>query len=369
MKKILQVFPSLNRGGAETFVMNVYRGLDKSEYQFDFLVNQEYGDYREEILSYGGKIFVVPQAVNGWRKYLAALDKFFFENKGIYSAVHLQVSSLSNIATLFFAKKYGISIRIIHSHNSALGDKGMKRVIHLSVHYLSKLFVANLATHYLGCSDKALDWMFRWTGVRNRAQLIKNSIYTEDFTYNPYIRDNIRSTYKMSDKLIIGNVGRLAPVKNHSFLLDIFNEILQIIPNSELMLIGEGPEKENIIKKAADLGILDKIIFTGVRSDVNLLLQALDIIIMPSIYEGLPVCLIEAQASGLPLLLSDTISRQSKLIDSVVFKSLDDTPRSWAQETISLINKHHRTDTSLIIKNNGFDITDTVDRLKSIYNS
>ena len=135
------------------------------------------------------------------------------------------------------------------------------------------------------------------------------------------------------------------------------------------MLIGEGPEKENIIKKAADLGILDKIIFTGVRSDVNLLLQALDIIIMPSIYEGLPVCLIEAQASGLPLLLSDTISRQSKLIDSVVFKSLDDTPRSWAQETISLINKHHRTDTSLIIKNNGFDITDTVDRLKSIYNS
>lgn len=369
MKRILQVFPGLSRGGLETFVMNVYRCLDKSEYQFDFLVNRENGDYREEILSYGGKIFVVPQAVNGWRKYSKALDEFFKNNVGVYSAVHLQASSLSNITTLYYAKKYSVPVRIIHSHSTAVGKKGLIRYCHLLIHYFSKPFVNKVATHFVGCSYKAIDWLFKGTPARKKAILIKNGINTELYTYNPIVRKEIRDEFNLGESMVMGHVGRFSPVKNHGFLLEIFKEILKLRPDSFLMLVGDGPERDNIILKAKSLGVYDRIIFTGMRSDVNKMLQAIDIIVMPSLYEGLPMSLVEAQASGLPLLLADTISRQSKLTSDVVFKSLNDTPRSWAQETISLINKHYRTDTSLIIKNNGFDITDTVDRLKSIYNS
>lgn len=369
MKKILQVFPTLTRGGLETFVMNVYRCIDKTQYQFDFLVNLNKGDYREEVSAYGGKIYVVPQAVKGWRKYCKALDKFFKEHHNEYIAVHLQASSLSNITTLYYAKKYSVPIRIIHSHSTSVGQKGFIRMFHLLIHHLSKPFVSRVATHYLGCSDKALDWLFKGTTVRQKAIIVKNGIKTEDYKYNPTIRKKIRSEFLIEDNLVIGHVGRLAEVKNHTFLLKIFREILKLKPNSFLMLVGDGPLKDNIQKQAQELGIVDRIIFTGIRPDVNRLLQGIDIIVMPSLYEGLPMCLVEAQASGLPLLLSDTISKQSKLLKNVQFMSLTDTPEKWGEEAIALVNHTERTDTSAIIEENGFDIKKTTAQLVDIYNS
>lgn len=369
MKRILQVFPSLNRGGLETFVMNVYRCLDKSEYQFDFLVNRGEGDYTEEIRSYGGRIFVVPQAVNGWFKYTKALNKFFKENQGVYSAVHLEASSLSNITTLYYAKKYSVPVRIIHSHSTAVGKKGLTRFCHLLIHHFSKPFVSTVATHFVGCSDKAIDWLFKGTSAKKKAILIKNGINAKLYTYNQIVRKEIRTEFNLGESLVIGHVGRLSPVKNHSFLLDIFKEILSLRPDSILMLVGDGPERESIERRAKSLGIYNKILFTGTRTDVNRLLQAIDIIVMPSLYEGLPLCLVEAQASGLPLLLADTISRQSKLIDNVVFKSLTDSPKSWGEEAISITSNYQRDDTSIAIKENGYDIKATTDQLVNIYNS
>lgn len=369
MKKILQVFPTLTRGGLETFVMNVYRCIDKSEYQFDFLVNRNEGDYKDEFLSYGANIYVVPQAVKGWFKYCKALDDFFRNNKGVYSAVHLQASSLSNITTLYYAKKYSIPVRIIHSHSTAVGQKGFARLCHLLIHYFSKPFVCKVATHFVGCSDKAIDWLFKGTPARKKAILIKNGIDTKLYTYNPRVRKEIREEFNLGESLVFGHVGRFSPVKNHCFLLEIFNEILKQRPDSFLMLVGDGPDREIIEIKAKSLGIYDRIVFTGIRSDVNKMLQAIDIIVMPSLYEGLPMCLIEAQASGLPLLLADTISKQCKLITDVVFKSLDDSAKSWAQSAISLVSSCKRVDSSSIIAENGYDINAITKRLVSIYNS
>lgn len=369
MKRILQIFPTLTRGGLETCVMNIYRTIDRTEYQFDFLVNKGDGPYRDEILAKGGRIYVVPQAVNGFLTYCKALDSFFCEHKGEFRVVHLHASSLSNLISLYYAKKYGIRVRIIHSHNSTLPKKGVRGKFHLAIHKFFKLFVKSVATNYLGCSEVALDWMYKGTGIRDKAVFIKNCILTENFTFNLERRRKVREEFGIQSEYVIGHIGRMVAQKNQLFLLEIFAEILKLRPDSKLMLIGDGCDKDKIRKKGVALGIDNNIIYAGIREDVNRLMLAFDIIVMPSLYEGLPVCLVEAQASGLPLLVSDTISQQSKLLDCVEFKSLSAPPQEWAQSAIRLAENTKREDTSAIICEKGFDSTETTKQLIQIYNS
>lgn len=369
MRRVLHIMGGLNRGGLETFAMNIYRAMDKNEIQFDFLLTQlPEGDYVEEAKSMGANIYTLPARYKGYKAYHHALDNFF-KNHHDYLAIHAHISSLTSIDSAYYAKKYNIPVRILHAHNSSIQKSLRFYWLHTFLHYLNKPNVHSWATHYLGCSDKALDWMYKYTGVRSKAIMVNNCIDTRKFIFNKNVRIDVRAEFGLdANAFIIGHVGRFVPVKNQSFLVNILVEMKKICPNAKLMLVGDGDLREQVAKEAEDRGVEHDILFTGRRSDVNRLLQAMDVFVMPSLFEGLPVSLVEAQAAGLPIVASDTISLDSDLTGTILFKSIKLKSNSWASDILQWVNRIGRPNNTESIINNGFDSSETVKRLISLYN-
>lgn len=364
MIKVLQVLPGLDRGGLETFVMNIYRTIDRSIIQFDFLTNMEKGDYAEEIKSLGGNIYYIPPRNQGYGQYIKYLSEFFMVHGNEYSAIHYHESSLTSIEVLYYAKRAKIPVRIMHSHSSSIiGSK-----LHYILHYIGKIFIKSLATHYFGCSDKAIKWMYSSTGAYNKAKIINNGINISDYTFNISTRTDVRKKLNLSDKIVIGHVGRFMAVKNHKFLLDIFEELYKINPKYHLLLIGTGELKSEISKRVRVLGLVDNVSFLGVRIDISTLMMAMDIFVMPSLYEGLPVTLVEAQASGLPIVCSDTISLMSKITPFYYTCNLNDRIEKWCIQIESALKKSFdRTKNADSVRDAGFDIQTTAIYLENIY--
>lgn len=367
MIRVLQVFGRLTRGGLETFVMNLYRNIDRSKIQFDFLVSAEGGDYEDDVLKMGASIYRLPARNKGIKKYNSALDEFFRQHASEYSAVHQHASSLSSIAPLKYAAKYGVPVRIIHAHSSAISHSVKAHSLHYLMHLWGKLHIKNYATHYMGCSDKALDWLFNGTGIRGKAVMINNGIKVSDFRYNIDIRERVRKEFSIVDEFVIGHVGNFIPVKNHSYLIRLFADYVKINPKSKLLLVGDGPLRTEIESQISDVGLKDKMIIAGVRKDVKDILQGMDIIVMPSIFEGLPVSLVEAQAAGLPLVISDTISHDVALTDNVHYLSLSESKDVWCNAIENIRKNYVRKDTSCIINEKGFGIEGIVDNLSKLY--
>lgn len=367
MIRVLQVFARLTRGGLETFVMNVYRSIDREKIQFDFLLCGDGDDYEEEAEAMGARLYKLPPRNEGIRHYWQSLDKFFREHANEYAAIHMHVSSLSSIEPLEYAKKYGIKTRLIHSHSSAIKQNVKANKIHYLMHLWNKHRISRLATDWLGCSDKALDWLYGNTSVRKRAVMVNNGIDTSKYVFTPEIRKSIRKEFDLSDHtIVIGHVGSFIPVKNHKFILDVFNAFIHRFPNSKLLLVGDG-ELRTVIENEVNKSLKNKVIFTGLRSDVHELLQGMDILLMPSLFEGLPVSLVEAQATGLPLVLSDTISRDVKLTANVKFLSLSSPIENWVDAISQYIDYSMNRETSKIIEEKGFGIRGISARLTELY--
>lgn len=359
----------LNRGGLETFAMNIYRAMDKDEIQFDFLLTQiPGGDYAEEARSMGANIYTLPARNKGYKAYQQALDAFFKEHHD-YIAIHEHISSLTSIDPAYYAKKYGIPVRIFHAHSSSIQRSLKFHWVHTILHYVNKPKVHSWATHYLGCSDKALDWIYKYTGVRSKAIMINNGIDTSKYVFNERARAEVRAELGLdADAFVMGHVGRFIPLKNQSFLVDILVEMKKTCANAKLMLVGDGDLREQVAIKAEEKGVGNDVLFTGVRSDVNRLMQAMDVFVMPSWFEGLPVSLVEAQAAGLPVVASDTISHNSDLSGTILFKSINLDSKSWASDILCWVNNNGRPDNIEAIIKSGFDSNETVNQLINLYN-
>lgn len=370
MVRVLQIMGGLKRGGLETFAMNVYRSIDRNEIQFDFLLGQVAdGDYEEEAKTLGATIYHLPARNKGYKTYKKALDDFFREHHD-YVAVHEHISSLTSIDPAFYAKKYGIPIRILHSHSSSIQKTLRLHWIHTILHYLNKPRVHSLATHYLGCSDKALDWAYKYTGIRSKAIMVNNGIDCDKYAFNEIERADARKEFGIGNNdLIIGHVGRFIPLKNQSFLVDILEEIKKEVPTAKLLLVGDGETMEAVKAKVNLKGLSDYVIFTGVRSDVARLMQAMDVFVMPSWFEGLPVSLVEAQAAGLPIVASEKISHDSDITGTILFMNIDKPAAEWAREIKSWKEKKGRPYNIERIKQAGFDSHSTVKQLVKIYKS
>lgn len=367
MIRVLQMMGGLNRGGLETFVMNIYRAIDRDLIQFDFLVNSR-GDYAEEIEELGGRIFLTPARNSGYRSSHNGVDDFFREHASEYAACHLHISSLSYIKGLEAAKKWGIPVRVMHGHSSSISKSLKYYYIHELLHYLHKPKVKKVATHYFGCSDKSLDWLYDYTGVRDKAILIKNGISVDDYVYNQEINYQVREELGIKgSSLVLGHVGRFIPLKNHSFLIEVFKEVHNLIPDSRLLLIGDGETRTEIENMVEQYGLKGDVLFLGVRGDVNRLLQTVDCLVMPSLFEGLPVSLVEAQAAGSLVVASDTISKDSKLTDFFIFASLSDDAKRWANIIVENTRHKLRPNNSLQIKKSGFDSKSTACLLTRVY--
>lgn len=332
MIKVLQITGQLARNGTETFIMNVFRNINRQKIMFDFLLFTQAieNGYYQEAESLGAKIYRLPERKSGVVKYWRALDRFFKEHAREYDAVHFNGNSFTSVTAVYYAKKYKIPIRIVHSHNSS--TRGFHNKI---LHKLNKLFIHKIATDYLACSDRAAIWAYGNTSVLAKSKIINNGINLDEYHYNECLRGQVRREMEIEKEFVIGNVGRLTNVKNHVYLIDVFAKIKEIRKNSLLLIVGEGELRDFLHEKVKALGLDGSIKFLGIREDISKIMQAMDVFVMPSLYEGLPFVLIEAQAAGLPCFVSDTISRKVALTPSLKFLDITSRPEVWAEAIVA----------------------------------
>ncbi|OAT81049.1 glycosyltransferase [Bacillus sp. MKU004] len=356
--RILQVVTLMNRGGLESMLMNYYRNIDRSKIQFDFLEHRTGNhDFTEEILSLGGRIFTVPEVnplnTNG---YLNKLDMFFESHKE-YKIVHSHLDCMSAYP-LMYTEKHNIPIRIAHSHNT-----NQERNWKYLVKKFSKKLIPKYANNLFACGEEAGNWMFG----NNSFQILNNAIDAEKFKTDEITRVKIRDELDLNDEFVIGHVGRFNSQKNHKFLIEVFRELIKEIPNSKLLLIGVG-ELENDIRDLVDrYKINENVLFLGLRNDIHRIMQALDIFVFPSLFEGLPVTLIEAQASGVRCIVSDTVSSESFITKNIKTVSLNEKATLWAKEIIEYGRSYMREDTSSDIRESGYDIRTNAQWLEEFY--
>lgn len=360
MKKILFISQHLNRAGTEAFMMSVFRGIDHSRFQVDFLVyNQKQTDYSREVEAAGCKVWRVPSRRESPLGWYLSLNRFFREHAKEYAAIHYCGNGLTAIAPILFAAYYGVPVRIVHSHNSS--SQGLHNKL---LHLLQRGLARRLSTHHFACSSLAAKWFFG----KSEAVIIRNGIETRRFAYNEQVRAECRRENGIQEGTVVfGHVGRFCEEKNHAFLIEIFAEFTRRNPDALLMLIGIGPLMEDAREKAERLGISDKVLFMNERPDVNRQLQSMDLFVMPSTFEGQPFVLIEAQCSGLPCLVSDVVNRDICLTENVRFLSLKEPPTAWAAEAERMLNDFHRKDESSTIDRKGYSIHSNINYLEGVY--
>ena len=357
VKRVLHVFGKLNRGGAETLVMNIFRSIDRGAYQFDFIVHSpEQGEYEKEITELGGIIFRFPRFNlantlsyrHHWRSFLREHSE--------YDAVHIHVSNFAYVILAELSEAQ-TSLRIVHAHSDSDASV-VKRLIVRSY----RNHICRDASHLLAVSKSAASFAY---GTSDDVYIIPNAIDIARFRFKEEDREIVRAELKLDDKIVVGHIGSFTKPKNHSFLIRVFDEFASQHKNAVLLLVGEGDLKEAITQQTRVYH--NDVRFLGSRSDVHRLLQAIDVLCMPSLYEGLPLAAVEAQASGLPCLLSNTISSEAKIVEGITeFLPLSSSLKEWASvlHQMTLIAREDHSD---ILRAAGYDMTEQVKWYEKLY--
>lgn len=325
MIRVLQCVNDMHRAGLETMLMNYYRNIDRNEIQFDFLTHRPYkSDYDDEIISLGGKVYYAPRLYpQNYFHYFKWMKQFFKEHPE-YQIVHSHIDAMS-FFPLLAAKRANVPIRIAHSHSASI-DRDFK--------YFLKLFfksqLPKVANTYCACGKKAGKFLM----PKKNYTYIPNAIEINKFLFNSEIRQKKRNEMEIKDELVLGHVGRMSYPKNHEFLIDVFLKILEKRSNSLLILVGVGEKFDEIKKYVNSLEIADKVKFLGNRRDVNELYQAMDVFVMPSLFEGIPLVGVEAQFAGLPCVFSNEVTTEIGFTYNVQFIPLNEDKDVWADKIL-----------------------------------
>lgn len=362
-KRVLQVFGSLDRGGAESMLISLYNNVDRNNVQFDFLVPSRMDNYAFEadVMALGGRVYKSPKFN---LKNLFSYCWYFvtlLNDHPEWQVIHFHY--LSSSIALFPLAKWKKRLIIAHSHTSGM-DKNFKSFARL----LTQLPARFLSDQRLSCSEDAAAWMF---GKKVGFIKLLNGVDLDKFHFSKKKGIRVRDEFKIAaDACVIGHVGRFSTEKNHSFVLDVFKDFLCKNDKGILLLVGDGVLRCDVESKAKHLGVLDKVVFSGVRSDVDCFLSAMDIMLFPSLHEGLPVTLVEAQANGLPCLVSDAVSSSAKLTRLVEFMSLDAESRIWSHR-LSEIENDDKERVAIDFRNDltnaGYDVKDNARWLERFY--
>ena len=334
MRRILVFGMTENPGGVESFLINSYRVINGRGVKFDFLCNS-YNDiaYESELKSTGSRCFHIIARSKNPILYYQQLNRLFKEHASEWDAIWVNVSSLANIDYLKIASKYGIRRRIMHSHNS----QNMDGVLRGNLHAHNKKILDRYATDYWACSEAAAKWFYK-PEILPKTVYVRNAVDLDRLRYSEDDRQAIRAEHGWEGKTVIGNVGRLHFQKNHMFMLDIFASYHERNPESVLVLIGQGEDLDKIKAKVASCGVEDSVCFAGVQKDIPKWLSAFDVFLFPSVFEGLPVAAMEAQANGVPVLASEgVIPAEVKINDNFMFFPLDKPASEWADQIDSLV--------------------------------
>lgn len=360
--RILNLFTIMNRGGAETMVMNYYRNIDRTKLQFDFMVHrEERGAYDDEIESLGGKIYRMPP-IRPWTasNYKKTVRQFYKQHPE-YQIIHAHMSELGYY-DFTEAERAGVPVRIGHAHNRAHGFDFKS-----PVRWYYKTRMMPHITHMFMCGEESGECLF---GNKNKEHFIQmnNAIDAEKYIYNSAKREIIRKELGISDdQIVVGHVGRFDPQKNHKFIIDIFAEVQKQDKNAVLMLVGDDSSTigKKIHQKVDQLG-LQNVIFTGVRSDVADLMQAMDVFLFPSLFEGFGIVALEAQAAGMSTIVSNRIPSECFVTDLIKSVELSNDSTKWSSVVLEAA-KIQRRNTFEEIKNAGFDIKENAKWLQEFY--
>lgn len=361
--RILMTLGNTGRGGAQTFAVNLLRNIDRSHFQIDFIVEEDPSNgYHGDMVSLGSKIWLAPRFKgHNYISYIKAYRKVF--EAGNYDIIHGNVSSTASIY-LKLAKEMGIKT-ILHSHSSGYRGNIIERIIKKCFSITAKKY----ADLWFACSESAAYRLFGKNALSSpKYHTIKNGIDVETFKYNAEIRKKIREKLCICETTrVIGNVGSFTEAKNHKMILDVFSQVIKILPDCKLILCGAGSLENSIIHKAKELGIIEKIVMTGNVPNVNEYLMAMDVFLFPSLFEGLGIVAIEAQASGLYCICSNGVANEAKVTDLCEFVSLDADVDVWVQKVLSA--KSIRGNQIEAIKKAGYDIVETSQIVSQLYNN
>jgi glycosyltransferase involved in cell wall biosynthesis len=347
----------MNAGGAETFLMKLYRNLDRTRYQMDFCINvPDKCFYEDEILSMGGRIFRIPSKSEDMKGFARGLTDVI--RKEGYESVLRITSSTMGLYDLKVAKKAGDKRLLARSSNSSDGGSLKAKLAHL----IGKVLYRKYVTCAFAPSDLAAKYTFGEKAYRDgKVFILPNAVDLNVFSFSEEKRKAIREEFGIAENTkVIGHVGRFMAQKNHTFLAEIFKEMLALEEDSVLFLVGNGELQEKFEAKAKEIGIFDRVIFAGLRSDVPDLLSAMDVFVFPSLYEGMPNTVIEAQATGLPCVIADTITKEAKITDLVQHLPLE-KPEIWADTALKAVYAE-RTDTTEELIQKGYEISSSAEK-------
>lgn len=357
-RKILIFGMTAETGGVESFIMNYVRHMTGKGVVFHFLTYNARPAFGDEIEALGGKIIIIPGRGKNPLKCISAIKRVLAQTE--YDAVWSNLCYLSDILVLKYAKKAGVPVRVIHAHNNA----NMSGRINGYLHRYNRNRIGKIATDFWCCSDSAGEFFYP-ESIRSseKYRVIPNAVDTGKYAFDGSVRTEKRKELNLEDKFVIGNVGRLHFQKNHMFMLEIFQQICRVRQNVVLLLVGDGELRPQIEAKIDELGLRDKVLLLGRRNDVSELMCAMDVFLLPSLFEGFPVSLVEAQTSGLPCFTSkDRVTDDAAVTDLLKFIKLSDAPEVWADAILNVEN-HLRTDRSQDIKQAGYDIRISAEQL------
>lgn len=375
MVKILFVFNQLLiKGGTESVMLNIFDNIDQERFHIDFLLmhdtqNEDKTEASRYLRKKGASIYYYTPLKSGLFQSRKSLEVFFKSHH--YDIVHTHMNALG-AEVLKIAKKYGVPVRVAHSHNTwhQLEIHGLKDLLHYLYLEKERKQIRQVATHYIGCSEEAGEWLFGKRLCRTPQYFtFKNAIDVEKYQYNPKIRQKLKAEYHLEHQFVVGHVGRFDYQKNHVFLIHAFDRLHCQNANTKLILIGIGEYFEKIQTLVRQLKLEDSVLFLGKRSDVPQLLQVMDVFFLPSHFEGLPVSLIEAQAAGLQCLVSDRVSRQADISGNVQYLGIEEEDLTdWANVTVTMLkNKNDRKMPIEAIRKNGYDMKFNIKQLETFY--
>lgn len=360
MIRILQMIGSLEIGGSQAMIMNIYKRLDRTKVQFDFIIDHPKNKYyADEIKKLGGKIYVVPKFTGKNVVLIRKIWSRFFFKHPEYKILHSHVRSYASVY-LDVAKKQGLKT-IIHSHSTSNGS-GFKSIIKKCLQYPLRY----QSDYLFACSKIAGEWLYgKQACHKDNFYILNNAIDVTKYKINQDRRIRIRKELKVDSNFVFGHVGRLHEAKNHKFLLEVFHNVLKRKPESKLIIVGDGELRSEIEEKIRRLHLQDSIIMTGNRNDVPDLLMAFDAFLFPSKWEGLPVTVVEAQAASLPCFVSDTVTREVGISDLVHYLPINRGADYWCDAIIN--GNLNKKDVSKEIVAAGFDVKETAKWLTDFY--
>lgn len=352
--RVLHVIAGMGSGGAEAFLMNMYRHTDRTKVQYDFLLRSDENFYRDELEALGSRVYYTASFPRHFIKNYFQVRKILKENR--YDIVHVHANALYYVTALVEAKRQGISCRIMHSHSTSSYFPQFQ-----FVHELIKKRVHSLASHCLACSDTAGKWMFD-----SDYEILHNAIALSDFEYSETARTEVRQELGISeDAFVLGHVGHFFSAKNHSFSMDVFNCVVQKKPNACLVLVGDGGLKAELQQLAKQYKIENRVIFAGIRKDVGRVMSSFDAFVFPSLFEGLGIVAIEAQANGMQTFASEAVPIEAELTPLMHRLSLELGPEAWADKILDANCTRRETQNQL--RQAGYDISLEAKKLETFY--